>query len=306
MTLPSIYIPGAQKSGTTTLASLLSQAEGVNLYSQKEPMIMSDGDIRVHLERYTRSRPALPAGRRLNTDEIERAYASLVDSTGSRYVDASTSYFWSALARHRIQELTPSADIIFVLRDPVERFESALRHHWAVGRVPDAAFRHAADARLDLLTMGHYLEAVTLWMAELPEARFHFVEFDHLVAQPREQILEIWRALDLAPAERVEVRPENVSGVPASAAAHRMLTYATQLFGLRLGPQHFGEPPHSRRSRAAEQLRRANFGLGRKMGRQSNLHMSSSDRSMLRAHYSEVNAGLDALTGARFESTWFG
>ncbi len=107
---PRLYLIGAQKAGTTTLAFLLDQHPDIALSDPKEPGYFVDPDAK-GLEWYRGCFPAkLPA----------------------MLLDASTGYTMMAAQSGaddsvplRIKAAAPDARFIYVLRDPVDRTISA-------------------------------------------------------------------------------------------------------------------------------------------------------------------------------------
>jgi hypothetical protein len=108
---PLIVIPGARKSGTTTLYQMLLQHEAIRGFPHpdgttlKEPLFfaMERDAVQEHLDWYT----------------------SLFDASAATYhVDACQHYFVSPETPDLLDEFVEEAKIIIVLRDPVERIHS--------------------------------------------------------------------------------------------------------------------------------------------------------------------------------------
>lgn len=120
-----LFIIGAPKAGTTTLAELLARHPWIHQGAQKEPRFFTDFADR------TWSGPGC-------TDFIESMTADLTSylalyakaPRGSWRLDASTDYLSNATARDRLIERasTSRVKLICMLRDPVERVISEYRH----------------------------------------------------------------------------------------------------------------------------------------------------------------------------------
>ena len=104
--LPDFLVLGAQKGGTTTLQQLLSQHPGIFLPPKKEVHYFSK-----HWEQPT----AWYAAHYVDADPKQRCG------------DITPYYLFHPEAPKRIHSLLPDAQLIVLLRDPVERALSALR-----------------------------------------------------------------------------------------------------------------------------------------------------------------------------------
>ena len=180
--LPTFFVAGAGKAGTTSLHSYLGQHPQVFMSAVKEPCYFSD-EIRL--------------GRRSDAFEKHRgrgvtrdldAYAGLFDNVRDETAigESSASYLWSATAAANIGAAIPDAKIILILRDPAERAFSQYLHQVAVG-FTRRSFRehleecHRAD-RSELSIYHPFLEA-GLYAAQV---RRFFEVF------PRRQIRIYW------------------------------------------------------------------------------------------------------------------
>ncbi|MEM7338959.1 MAG: sulfotransferase domain-containing protein [Actinomycetota bacterium] len=107
MSEPNLFLVGAPKAGTTSVAELLGSHKDVFLGYPKEPCFLSS-DLG--------SRPSSVV---LNSmSDYLRIY---VGGTSHRYrLDASTTYLRSSVAVERAMELSPDAAFIVCLRNPVD------------------------------------------------------------------------------------------------------------------------------------------------------------------------------------------
>ena len=111
---PNLFIVGAAKAGTTSLAYYLSQHADVFMSKMKEPHYFSA------------VRPEGKFAHAVPVVSDEASYLRLFQGAdGVHYRgEASTSYLWSEAAAARIAERSPDARIIAVLREPIERLHS--------------------------------------------------------------------------------------------------------------------------------------------------------------------------------------
>lgn len=114
--LPTFFIVGAMKCGTSTLYSQLSNVEGIFLPSLKEPNYFND-DNKYHTE----------------NDWYKRLFdgASVDDIVG----EASTHY--TKLPTYpntipRLKEFNPDSKIVYLMRHPVDRLISHYIHEWSL------------------------------------------------------------------------------------------------------------------------------------------------------------------------------
>lgn len=114
--MPNLFLAGAPKAGTTTVANWLSQHSEIFVSRPKEPTYwatdFSGVSSRWGFAEY---------------DDYLSLFAN-PESRRSRYrVDASTYYFYSETALSRIVDEIPEAKFIFCLRYPVNQVRS---YHW--------------------------------------------------------------------------------------------------------------------------------------------------------------------------------
>lgn len=106
---PNFFIVGAPRSGTTSLSEYLKKVEGVYMSPVKEPNYFS---VSINLK-HKLSKPLR------NKDE----YLSLFSKAKNAKAigEASPTYLWDPKTPKLIHDAIPTAKIIMILRDPVER-----------------------------------------------------------------------------------------------------------------------------------------------------------------------------------------
>jgi len=115
--LPNVFIPGAQKSGTTTLCSALDHHPDVIVSTPKEPAFFS-------------------RAANLSKPEIyEECFRTKNGITPRAIVDGSNAYMVDPLAPSRIRNmLGEDIHLIFCLREPAARMVSGYWHQAKKGR----------------------------------------------------------------------------------------------------------------------------------------------------------------------------
>ena len=173
------FLIGAQKSGTTYLASLLGKNPAVCVSDPKEPQFFSSCFDR-------------------GPGFYETCFA---DKTAPIRLDASTTYSFLrprhamdipgapgllAPVPQRIKEHAPEARFIYIMRDPVQRAASAYRHNArfypATGTSLSLIKCLRADPMLELIS--RYSCQIERYFEVFSPDRFLFLKFDALTEDP--------------------------------------------------------------------------------------------------------------------------
>ena len=164
---------GANKSGTTWLHNMLIQHDNVALAKTKEPHYFSR-----------------------NYDLGEQWYLSLWNKNEERVKgEFSTTYFNSAEALDRIKKDCPDTKLLIILRDPVARAISHLKHleRESIGKDLSAIL----NSDPTVFTNSCYMNIVSELLQRFNPERILFIQFEKLVAFPEDSILEILDFLGL-------------------------------------------------------------------------------------------------------------
>jgi sulfotransferase family protein len=139
----NLFVVGGMRCGTTSFSEMLNSHQDIYVPPIKEPHYFSDPLPKAFLDRsrffsvsgYFKNTFPKP----LHSAQIfeERHYKKLYSlATHQKYlVDASTSYLHEPGAAERIKEYNPSAKIIILTRDPLERAFSHYRMDVGLGRI---------------------------------------------------------------------------------------------------------------------------------------------------------------------------
>lgn len=125
---PNVFLVGAPKCGTTTVADCLARHPRVVVAEPKEPLFFCED--RPRIRKCTTWRGYLACF---------RARPGPVDAV----VDASVWYLYSPLARQRIHEHYPDARIVICLRNPVDFCQSLYWHQRFTGNEDRSSFAEA-------------------------------------------------------------------------------------------------------------------------------------------------------------------
>jgi hypothetical protein len=174
---PSVYLIGAQKAGTTFLATMLDQHPNIVLSQPKES------------DYFTR-----------NYHKGQDWYRErFVASDSSILVDASTSYTAAHVEAssdflpmkkskvdgvpERIHSIAPNAQFIYILRDPVERTYSSYWHDVRQGN-EKLPFRKALEEDSSFLRISSYAEQLKMYLEYFPREAFQVLFFEDLIKDP--------------------------------------------------------------------------------------------------------------------------
>ena len=173
---PKIFLQGAQKAGTTQLASYLEQHPDINVSTPKEP------------DYYTK-----------HWDKGLDWYRGRFEHLNKILIDASTSYSCAPLPKYfeshknalsayhgipqRIKATVPDAKFIYIMRNPVKRAYSAYLHQVRAGLEP-RPFNQAIQGSTYYLRTGHYAGQIELYLSHFSFEQFKFIFFEDFIAQP--------------------------------------------------------------------------------------------------------------------------
>lgn len=185
MTLPDVYLIGAPKAGTTSLARWMAARPDICFSELKEPVY------------WATDYPALRTFRGFDTRE---AYEAMFSSPAARHAkvraEGSTMYLYSRDAVPSIVEAVPDALFIVALRNPAELVVSFHRTQllllnesepdfavaWQRSLAGPATVPSALDPKLvDYAMVGRLGQAVERLLDVVPRRQVLFVMFDDLV-----------------------------------------------------------------------------------------------------------------------------
>jgi len=273
---PDIYLIGAQKSGTTTLAYLLCQHPNICKCKRKEPHFFTHNWYR-----------GLPW--------YQDLFPNYEDTV---CLDASTSYSMAPLSlqeksnsskKHkgvpqRLYSVNPNARFIYLLRDPVERTYSGYWHRVAAGR-EHKSFGKAIRDNPSYLDVSNYYGQLAVWLEYFPIESFLFVLFEELKENPEQVVKACFKFIGLDP-ESVQVSLEEAKN--SSAYVNIVGRSFNRLFkALDHSGFNYVVPPYVRGA-----IQKATRDYTKKYPK-----MQEKDREFLREYFSEKKHNLESLIG---------
>jgi len=229
---PNLFLVGAQKSGTTTLAVMMARHRQVFMCTPKEPGYLVFGEKGyTGLDGYGR-----PAHAARWVIDSEARYLQLFREAprDARWLgDASTWYLSEPGAAECLRAFSPDARVIAILRHPAERAYSAWCHARRDGEEPCEQFAHAlameagrdnASHLLRYREMGRYARQLRRYFEVFGRERVLVLFYEDLRDNPE----GLWRRccdfLDLDAGDRAPAaHRQNRSGRPRSRLVYRLM-----------------------------------------------------------------------------------
>jgi hypothetical protein len=213
---PNLFVIGAAKCGTTSLAYYLSQHPQIFMTKLKEPHYFS------------RVRPSGVFAHAIPVVSNERDYLDLfVGSAQFRYRgEASTSYLWSPEAVGRIADHCPDARIVAVLREPIARLYSHYLNEVREGvetRPVEQAVREDCEFRAGRWGVHHlyvecglYSRQLARYLDEFPREQIMVLFQEELRDHPVEVLTRLmtFLGLDPRPVAQFDLTPRNTYRAP--------------------------------------------------------------------------------------------
>jgi hypothetical protein len=227
--LPDFIIGGTEKAGTTSVFDWLASHPDVGVSLRKETDFFRrqfTGDL------------ALDARRYAACFDPREAQAQVL-------MEASPGYLGEArVVAPRMAELVPSVKLLFILRDPVVRFQSSYEFHRGRLNLPrdlsladylrrclafDRGEATPAGLGLDewflkVLRFGCYAEFIDVYRSELPDAGIKIMFFEDLRENPSVFMRELsaFLAIDTAHWDGFHFRASNTTFAGRNEWLHRL------------------------------------------------------------------------------------
>lgn len=188
-----VFLIGAAKCGTTALADMLDQHPDITVSNPKEPDFFADPQYQRKFAKYD------------ECFDSTRAY---------RYrLDASVGYTadWKGVSKaiaERISGYAPTARLIYVVRDPIERTRSAYWHAVRAGYEDLAFWDSIQNLGIDHITASRYTDRIDEYLTFFPQTQLLLLTFQDLRTNPEEVLRRVTDFLDLQPLHGVNMHQE--------------------------------------------------------------------------------------------------
>jgi hypothetical protein len=183
MALPTFFVIGAPKAGTTSLHFYLDQHPEIQMSAIKEPRFFAPP-----------LNPLNEKGRVNRLDKYERLFDATVGVRGEASPDY-TEYPFRQGVPERIKECVPDAKFIYLVRDPVARTMSHYDHLVATEgerRSLDEVLSDLSDPRLPYVCASLYGLQLELFLRQFDEQRILVVDQAELLTNRGAILREIF------------------------------------------------------------------------------------------------------------------
>tara|TARA_Y100000815_G_scaffold270048_1_gene293953 strand:- start:567 stop:1424 length:858 start_codon:yes stop_codon:yes gene_type:complete len=220
----NVFLIGAQKAGTTYISSLCNQHPDVCVSEPKEPHFFTRNFVQ-------------------GFDYYRQCFS---DPESRIRIDASTTYSFLRPRRdldvkdapglldpvpQRIFEACPEARFIYILRDPVERAASAVRHGFRKDGVgnKEVSLGECLD-RNPMVELGsRYSDQMERYLEYFPIESFLLINFSDIKRNPIEVVERIFKFLDLP----------SITAKESSSSSDRHASMVPNTLGRALGAIEF-------------------------------------------------------------------
>lgn len=239
MSLPTLFVAGAPKCGTTSLHDWLGQHPAVHMSRRKEPKYWLFPEQRPS---WTGPGDHIAAGL-VTCDRAD--YEALFDERGDAVHagESSPYYLWDSEAQRRIRAEIPHAKFIVLLRRPEERALSNWGHNWQDGRETLDDLTAAVEAEPERRergwepfwfyeSLGRYGQQMESLLSYFPAEQVHVELFDDLARDPQAMVARIFQFLEVDPIE-VNFERKNATTYYAASRHARLLQRIKHQAGAR-------------------------------------------------------------------------
>lgn len=197
---PNLYIVGFQKCGSSSLFDLLCQHPSITGSVPKETFCLVDDDD-----------PHFVKDKNVTSKYF--TWESYYDKSviNSKYIlEASVCNFYQETALDYIKNVN-NTKVIFILRDPVNRFRSCydyyspksnqtikdINHYIEILTNPEQKDKLSYDGAKHSLEHGKYSQYIKSWLKYFEAKNVYIIIFEKLIQDPKREITKISKFLDL-------------------------------------------------------------------------------------------------------------
>lgn len=205
--LPGFIVTGAMRAGTTALYHHLNNHPEIGMSRMKETdYFVAEMNLALGIDWY---RSQFPTGFSV-TGEVSPNYGMC--------------HLWRGVPA-RLREALPDVRLIFVARDPVDRFFSHYLHVWHVGhvRVRPAQLLDSQVGE-NILNSSRYALQVNAYLEHFPREQMLLLDFEQLRSSPQDLMDRVSDFLDLPhhPVGEIATRNDTASTARLPGFAQRL------------------------------------------------------------------------------------
>ena len=191
---PRCFLIGAQKAGTTYLASLLEQNPEIHVSNPKETDFFTGRVFSRGIEWY---RQCFPSDVDKVLIDASTSYSAAFPLSDPRSRDLTISFNGVA---ERIQKTVPGARFIYIIRNPLKRMYSAYWHFVRAG-METRSFHEAITAQDNrseyYLLLSNYYVQLEHYLKYFEMSRFNVLIFEDFIKAPKENLQSCFRFLNV-------------------------------------------------------------------------------------------------------------
>ncbi|MEM8639773.1 MAG: sulfotransferase domain-containing protein [Cyanobacteria bacterium P01_G01_bin.54] len=199
--LPDFFLVGASKAGTTAICETLANHPHICFSEQKEPDFFSEFDISLN---------AIPHEKLLEYQQLFCVNEShqLLGEGSVRYLNSPQATYW-------INRYVPSAKIIIILRNPMQRIISLYEMYSRMGimqMTPDQAFTVESYVAKQCLLYKHIIRYIDTFSKE----QVLIMTFDDFLKDQAQAFLRLCQFIGVQKTSNMTMPERNKGGVPRS------------------------------------------------------------------------------------------
>ena len=293
---PNLFVPGAGKSGTSSLHNYLNQHPAITMSKTKEPHFFCIKNFNDHWEPYLEL---------FNQDSVSKYRG-----------ESSTGYMIFPNVIKRIKRYIKEPKFIFILRNPIDRIYSHYNWLWSEG-FENNSFRNAVEADQNQEPVfgnmagigykyyyqgGCYGKWLKNYYRVFNSKSIHIVTTESLTENSTVVMNRCFQFLRLPNYQISTQKKLNRTLMLKNPTVYNVLRYGSILNMPVLGAFYYRLLPHLLR----ENLKKTRYWLAEKYKHRKGhryIPMSHADRNWLRTKYEEDVNLLKQLTGKSF-SEW--
>jgi hypothetical protein len=209
---PDFFVIGAQRAGTTRLCGLLDRHPGVAIPTKEPMFFQSPEDMRTKAAWYKALFDAVPEGVR--------------KGDGSTYYSMCGIYPGTA---RRLHQFNPEARIIYMVRHPLRRIESAWVQLLSVGAANRVRGFDFTVRNTDLLIdPGLYWRQISEYRHYFPDQQISIQFFEEFSADEAAVVESCCSFLELAPSAAIELEHDRFRNESIGKRQHALIVDAVR------------------------------------------------------------------------------
>ena len=215
--LPNFLIIGAAKGGTTSLYHYLNQHPQVYMSPVKEPRFFALEDEKLNFQNPDK---AINKTSVTSLSEYYKLFDGVINETAIG--EASPLYMYSTKAVERIAHYVPTAKLIAILRNPVDRAYSCYKHLIALDPYSFADALHYEDKRISqnwahlwhYRQGGYYYAQLKRYYDKFDKEQIKVLLFDDLKSKPLDVVQDTFSFIGVDSSYSPDLAYKNVSNNP--------------------------------------------------------------------------------------------